>query len=129
MDLEVIEECKKLSEEEKITFAEVVKRLSQAGIDSYSVDLLAANNIYHSDNQAYTSSLKIKTDLIVGEDFNESQVIETIRAIQAGKIGYQEFLKRVMKAGTIGYFVFIKGRKAIYFGKKGEHYTEPFPSK
>jgi uncharacterized protein YbcV (DUF1398 family) len=32
-----------------------------------------------------------------------------------------------MGAGCSHYEVFISGRKAMYFGRDGEFYTEPFP--
>ena len=34
-----------------------------------------------------------------------------------------------MQAGCANYRVFIDGRKAMYFGRDGDFYTEPFPTK
>ena len=50
-----------------------------------------------------------------------------VKAIQRSEIGYAEFLRRIMAAGCSHYEVFIAGRKAMYFGRDGEFYTEPFP--
>ncbi|MFV0341079.1 MAG: hypothetical protein ACK5MA_10730 [Parachlamydiaceae bacterium] len=38
MSFAVAEECGKLSEEEKISFPEVISRLAQSGIESYTVN-------------------------------------------------------------------------------------------
>jgi uncharacterized protein YbcV (DUF1398 family) len=40
-----------------------------------------------------------------------------------------EFLRRIMGAGCAHYEVYIQGRKAVYFGRDGEFYIEPFPPK
>jgi hypothetical protein len=32
-----------------------------------------------------------------------------------------------MAAGTTGYWVFLAGRKVIYFGRKGDFHIEEFP--
>jgi len=34
-----------------------------------------------------------------------------------------------LSSGCSQYEVFIAGRKAMYFGRDGEFYTEPFPAK
>lgn len=34
-----------------------------------------------------------------------------------------------MRAGTTHYNVFLSGKKAIYFGRKGEFYVENFPER
>ena len=39
-----------------------------------------------------------------------------------------EFLRRIMQAGCASYRVFFGGRKAMYFGRDGAFYTEPFPA-
>lgn len=129
MDIKVAEECSRLSTEEKITFGEVVGRLDKAGIESYIANLLVPNKIYYAGNEAHETSLNIKTEQKVSATFNRDNVVQAIRAIQANKIGYQEFLEKIMDAGVIFYLVFIKGRKAIYFGRNGEQYIEEFPPK
>ena len=39
---------------------------------------------------------------------------------------YPEFLQRATAAGTIAYWVFMAGKKVIYFGRKGESHVEDF---
>ena len=33
----------------------------------------------------------------------------------------------ILAAGCVGYFVCLTGRRAVYFGRTGENYIEPFP--
>ena len=57
-----------------------------------------------------------------------ASVIAALRAIQAGRISYLEFVRRIIEAGCVGYFVFIAGKRAIYLGRDGDMHVEHFPS-
>lgn len=128
MKFKIAEECSLLSDKEEIAFPEVVKRLIEAGIESYYVDLISHLKIFYADNEFHiVKGNHAKAQ--VGEDFSSHGVKEAIRQIQQGLIKYQTFLKKIMESGTAGYHVFITGRKAIYLGKKGEMHIEEFPKK
>lgn len=129
MNTQVVEECVRLSTEEKIIFPEFVNRLDEAGVESYVANMLAPNAVFYEEQEAYEVPLNIKAERNVAAAFNQENIIQALRAIQSKKIGYQEFIKQLMDAGVIYYLVFIKGRKAIYFGRNGEQYVEAFPSK
>jgi uncharacterized protein YbcV (DUF1398 family) len=53
--------------------------------------------------------------------------VAAIRASQRGESTYREFLRRISAAGVVYYTVHMQGRKAIYFGRHGDFYIEPFP--
>jgi uncharacterized protein YbcV (DUF1398 family) len=124
---EVAEECTRLSDEEKATFPEIVKKLAQAGIELYYTDALTPSKTYYANNQAHTVSCHLKAKKEVADTFNPEKVVSAIRHIQSGQIQYQEFMKKIMEAGVVCYIVFIRGRKVIYFGKRGEEHIEEFP--
>ncbi len=48
MDKAVIEECTKLAFENKMTFAETVKRLAATGVERYHADLSRLEKTYYS---------------------------------------------------------------------------------
>lgn len=126
MKFKIAEECSHLSDNEQITFPEVVKRLMDAGVDSYYVDLVSHTKTFYADNQSY--SVKGSHHAApIGDAFNGQKVVNAIRQIQQGAIKYQTFLKKIMDAGTFSYHVFITGRKAMYLGKNGEMHIEEFP--
>lgn len=127
MDYEAIETCSLQAEQEKIAFPEVVMRLDQAGVDLYYADLLVPCRTYYAGDEAYMVPSSIGSKKELGAIFKAQDIEKAIRLIQQGKIAYQEFLRLVMAAGVVAYFVFIKGRKAVYVGKLGEQYIEPFP--
>lgn len=128
MDYKVILECQYLSSESKITFPEVVKRLLDAGVDSYGVDLVNKRNIYYD---AYDQSLDLPfsvSDLPpVGNVFNAEAVAQAVKRSQHQEIGYPAFIREIMIAGTCGYTVNLNGRNVVYQGKDGQSHIEHFP--
>jgi uncharacterized protein YbcV (DUF1398 family) len=64
----------------------------------------------------------------VAEQFDDAKVKEAVRAIQQGKIGYVEFLRRIVAGGTFAYTVHIRRQRTIYLGRTGDFHVEHFPS-
>jgi uncharacterized protein YbcV (DUF1398 family) len=60
--------------------------------------------------------------------FNREALIAAIRADQAGRGTFPEFLEATWKAGVIGYDADFIGRKVIYYGAAGESYLEEYPA-
>ena len=127
MDVSVAEECTLLSDEGRISFPEVVQKLLKAQIELYYADLLAESKTYYSKNSVCTIASKEHGSRVVAEEFHAEEVKAAIRESQSAQIKYQEFLKKIRHAGVISYMVFLKGRKVIYFGRKGEQHIEQFP--
>jgi uncharacterized protein YbcV (DUF1398 family) len=128
MNTETIAECMNLSFADT-PFPKVVERLVGAGVKSYTADLIKLRNTYYGANgEAYDEALPLNDGPKIAPGFDSAAVAATVKAIQHGEIGYAEFLRRIMSAGCLHYEVFIGGRKAMYFGRNGEFYTEPFPA-
>ena len=107
----VARECTMLSDEEKITFPEVVRRLAEADIELYYADLLASNKTYYANNNALTIACSSKSKRKVADIFNPEGIIRAIQKIQSGQIKYQEFLKNIMDSGVISYMVLLKAAR------------------
>ena len=130
MNTETIVECMKLSFA-NMPFPQVVQRLVGAGVTSYTADLVKLRNTYYgSGGDAYDEGLPLQDGPAIAPAFDGAAVATSVKAIQRGEIGYEAFLHRIMGAGCSHYEVFIGGGgKVMYFGRDGEFYTEPFPSK
>jgi uncharacterized protein YbcV (DUF1398 family) len=129
MDKSVIGDCTRMSFSDT-PFPEVVKRLAGAGVRSYRADLVRRQSLYYGGaGDAYEHGLPLEGEAPIGDEFVAADVATSVRAIQQGRIGYAEFLRRVMRAGCVSYSVFIAGRKAMYFGKDGAFLEEPFPAR
>ena len=128
MNTDAIVECMKLSFADT-PFPQVVQRLVGAGVASYNADLIKLRNTYYgSGGDAYDEALPLREAPAIAPAFDAASVAASVKAIQLGEIGYDAFLRRIMDAGCAHYEVFIGGRKAMYFGRHGEYYTEPFPA-
>ncbi|HZT25008.1 MAG TPA: DUF1398 domain-containing protein [Pseudolabrys sp.] len=128
MDTETIAECMTLSFADT-PFPIVVQKLAAAGVAAYTADLIALRNTYYgAGGENADEPLPLTEGPPIAARFDGDAVAATVKEIQQGRIGYAEFLRRIMCAGCASYRVFIGGRKAMYFGRDGEFYTEPFPA-
>ncbi|MBY0357303.1 MAG: DUF1398 family protein [Candidatus Obscuribacterales bacterium] len=126
MNIAVIKECTDLSLAGKITFPEVVKKLSDIGTERYTVDLVGkCKYSYGLNDEVHNETLTFEGPQIA-KVFDTQSVKDTIADIQQGKISYVEFLHRIMEAGCSHYEVFIRGKQAIYFGRDGSQHVERF---
>lgn len=128
MNTETITECMTLSFA-NTPFPTVVQKLAGAGVTGYTADLIKLRKIYYgAECESADEVMPLSDAPAIAARFDEAAVAGTVKAIQRGEIGYAEFLRRIMQAGCANYRVFIGGRKAMYFGRDGEFYTEPFPA-
>lgn len=125
--MNVIHEVMAESQAGKLIFPEVVRRLLDAGVESYFMDLAKAEESFYMMN-GKTSVEKMQIPVApIAEEFSLSETVSAIRAAQMDTIRYPEFVKRVTAAGVVGYWAFLTGKKVMYFGRKGEVHIEEFP--
>jgi len=124
---DVMVETTRASDEERITFGEVVMKLTQAGVERYHADLLRGEKTYYLPNG--------ESEVVAGEpvgttparEFSAGGVDAAVRDIQAGKIQYRVFCARIAAAGCVGYHVSLAGQRAVYYGRAGDCHVEWFP--
>jgi len=123
----VLEECTSGSDQERLTFPEVVGKLMAAGIERYHADLQRSEKIYYlPDGTSHLTPAHV-VDESAAIAFDASGVDAAVRAIQAGQIRYIEFCRRILRAGCVAYIVSLAGRRAVYYGRTGEIHVELFP--
>lgn len=122
----IVREMSKASDEERITFPEVVKALMEAGIERYHTDLVAGRKIYYLPDGDFEETHSYKADGAALK-FSAEGVEKAVRAIQGKEIGYREFCRCIAEAGSVGYLVSFAGRRAVYYGRTGDEYVEWFP--
>lgn len=127
---DVVKECKKLSFGQKNAFPEVIKKLTEAGIERYYADLVRLENTYYGKSlETYRDQMLLDGAKDIEEDFSKEGIRSAIAESQGGEIDFATFLQRAMKSGVVSYTVFIKGAQVHYFGRKGEVWVEHFPRK
>lgn len=124
---EAFEECTRASDEERITFPEVVGKLMDVGTERYHTDLMRAEKTYYLPNGESHVVRHAAIAHAPAESFSASAVKAAVRAVQTKQIQYKEFCERIGAAGCVGYVVSLSGRRAVYYGRTGDNYVEPFP--
>ena len=128
MDGKVIHESIVLSLEGKIAFPAVVQRLIAVGTERYYADLVRLEKVFYSKSgETHIERLPLPMAPEIAGEFEAGGVQEALRRIQRGEIHYPDFLRQIMSHGCAAYGVYIDGRQAVYFGRKGEAYVERFP--
>lgn len=125
---DVVEECTRISDEERVTFGEVVGRLDAAGVERYHADLLRDDKIYYMPDGSSHRTPNHALAEAPAAGFSAEGVEAAVRAIQQGRIKYREFCARIAGAGCVGYIVSLAGRRAVYYGRTGDSHVEPFPA-
>lgn len=125
----VVHECSRASDEERITFPEVVARLTAAGIERYHADLRRSEKTYYTPDGGSEVVPVATVDGMPAQAFSAAGVEAAVRASQARQITYEEFCRRIYAAGCVDYIVSLAGRRAVYFGRTGESHVELFPSR
>lgn len=126
--LQVMRQCKELSLRGEISFPEVVRWLSEIGVERYHADYTRGELTYYlPDGESHVFTMETPQE-VVPAVFAAEGVESAIRSIQRGEIVYPEFVRRTMASGCVGYFVQIQGRRALYFGRTGDLHLEPFPT-
>lgn len=124
----ILENCTTGAFDGTVPFPETLRRLQQDGVEWYSANLIFGGKTYYgadlSHHQVRWADWSVPP--IAGE-FHSGGVSAAIRASQARQISYREFLARIAAAGVVYYTVHLEGRKAIYFGRHGDSFVEPFP--
>jgi uncharacterized protein YbcV (DUF1398 family) len=126
--VKVMQECTEASDQERITFPEVVMKLMQAGVERYHADLLRADKLYYLPSGESYRVPAAPVQATPASAFAADGVAAAVRAIQQQKIQYREFCERIAQAGCVGYIVSMVGRRAVYYGRTGDSYVEPFPA-
>ena len=126
---DVVREMTRASDEERISFPDVVQALLQAGVERYHADLLAGTKTWYMPDGSF--EITHGRSLDAARDFMGESVQEAVHAIQQGEIGYRAFCARIAAAGCVGYFVSLAGQRAVYYGRTlGAHvqWFSPAPS-
>jgi uncharacterized protein YbcV (DUF1398 family) len=126
--IRIMQECTDASDHERISFPEVVMKLIEAGVERYHADLLRAEKVYYLPSGESHRVQAAQIEALPAMAFTADGVAAAVRAIQTRQIKYREFCERIAQAGCVGYMVSLTGHRAVYYGRSGDSYVEPFPA-
>jgi uncharacterized protein YbcV (DUF1398 family) len=133
MDLQqkmLAQRCLAGSEDNTMTFPEIVATLTAGGFEGYGVDFRRRTCTYYRPDGESVELPAHKADRGVSEAFDTAALEAAIREAQRLVPGYtyEKFCAKARSAGCAGYMVSFSGRRAVYFGRTGEVHTERFPA-
>jgi uncharacterized protein YbcV (DUF1398 family) len=111
----------------ELSFAEIVGRLSEIGVERYHADYSRGETTYYlASGESLVVEIPWEKNSIATE-FSAEAIAEAVQKSQRGEHTYSDFVRKSMASGCVGYFVQIAGRRVLYFGRGGEIHTEWFP--
>lgn len=127
MSIQAIHETFVASQAGLLVFPEVVRRLLDAGVESYFADLAASRHTIYLQNGSTHTETAAGLAEPIPDAFSADGIVAAIRAAQSDRIRYPEFVMQATAAGVIAYWAFLTGRKVVYFGRQGAFHIEEFP--
>jgi len=124
---DVVRAMTRASDNEEITFGEVVGALIEAGVERYRADLVTSTKTYYMADGSFEIMPCHVVEGPVALEFSADGVKAAVRAIQGRTIKYREFCRRIAAAGCTDYLVSLTGRRAVYYGRSGDEHVEWFP--
>jgi uncharacterized protein YbcV (DUF1398 family) len=123
---DVVRELSAASDEERITFPEVLQALMEVRIERYHADLVAGRKTYYLADGDF-EDVEGRKFGGAAMTFLPEGVEKAVRAIQRREIDYRKFCRLIADSGCVGYFISLAGRRAVYYGRTGEEHVEWFP--
>ena len=128
MNSNVLHDCLVGALEGRTSFPETVRRMHAVGVERYRADLVRLEKSHYSAaGETHLEKIPLEGVPAIPAELSAPEVQSTLADIQRGAIQYPEFLRRIMRAGVTEYMVSIAGKRAIYTGRTGDFYVEPFP--
>lgn len=115
------------SDNDTLAFPQVLEKLMGVGIEGYLCDLRHATKTYYMPDGDNVVVDEDAATTPIAERFDSARVSAAVRQSQRNEHTYRDFCRKIAEAGCAGYLVTILGRRAVYFGRDGEVYTEHFP--
>ena len=123
----VVELCTQASWDGSLNFPQILDKLAGAGIEGYYNDLRGAKRTHYLPNGDSIEIVGHPAKTPIAETFDAARVEAAVRQSQRNEHTYPEFCEKIAAAGCAAYIVSLPGRRAVYLGRTGEAYIEPFP--
>jgi uncharacterized protein YbcV (DUF1398 family) len=110
-------------------FPYLAETLRRAGATRNLWFLPACESLFLTElGPVVTQNTPLVSGMIDVPPFDRDALIAALRADQAGKTTFPEFLAASWRAGVVRYDVDFAARTVSYFGAHGEEYVEAYPA-
>jgi uncharacterized protein YbcV (DUF1398 family) len=127
--ISIAETCLHAAHSGRLSFPEIVGKLTNAGFEGYMVDYRRNSQTYYlPDGDNVTMDMEPSAGSVT-EAFDPTEIERLVRWAQANPADYSyvAFSEKVKDAGCAGYLVSFLGRRVVYFGRTAETHVEHFP--
>ena len=109
-------------------FPEIVDKLIAEGVEYYDVDYASLQfHFYGVEGGVVVVPLLLGAMQPIAPVFDKVALRAAIVDSQQNGQKFTDFSSRAVRAGVARYFVFLRGRRVIYFGRQGDQHVEWFP--
>lgn len=109
-------------------FPYLAEALRKSGVIRNMWSLPSCQSIYITQYGAVVSQhVSLINTTVEIPSFDQEALIKALRVDQAGQSSFPEFLKAAWESGVVSYDVNFEKRQVIYYGIKGEVYSEDYP--
>jgi uncharacterized protein YbcV (DUF1398 family) len=102
-----------------IDFSQFLDELYQRGINEYEIEVATGQATYKGVDSEFKTDSQV--NLVISGNFNRNRVHKAINNIS---LPFLDFLQEIAEAGILTYRVFIKEKKVVYIGIRGEEIEE-----
>lgn len=126
----VAQDCLDGAYQNRMSFPESLRALTQAGFEGYGVDYRLNTRTYYLPDGETLILKNPHGHGAVAAAFNQPEIVAAVQWAQLNPpdYNYVEFNRRVTANGCAGYIVSIPGRRVLYFGRTAETHVEQFPT-
>lgn len=110
-------------------FPYFAEALRAAAITTIETSIAAGGSVYHLAGGSVAQSFEpIAKTAVAVPSWDETALIAAIRADQAGRSTFTEFLRAAWNAGVTGFRVDLTERTCTYVGTAANTYVETYPA-
>ncbi len=110
-------------------FPYLAETLRQAGVTKNTWTLPACQSLFlTSEGPVVMQGAPLVNGVADVPSFDQEALVRALRADQAGKSSFPEFLAAAWRAGVVRYDVDFAARTVTYLGCGGEEYVESYPA-
>ena len=110
-------------------FPYLAETLRRAGVTRNLWFLPACESLFLTElGPVVTQNTPLVSGMIDVPPFDRDALVAALRADQAGKTTFPEFLAASWRAGVVRYDVDFAARTVCYFGAHGEEYVDAYPA-
>jgi uncharacterized protein YbcV (DUF1398 family) len=108
-------------------YLDLVSKLINGGVQSYTVDVATGTTIYRLKDDSIHFNTNTNEPREIAKKFDEALTIQAIRDNQQGKTDYPGFMNGIAKAGVRFYEASLNPNKRITYIGSGGFYEEAIP--